>query len=194
MSSLRNCSAYLENIVRCPEVLPISGNFNFHLKSHTDSDADKFSDLLETFGLIQHVSTPTHSSGHILDLVVTQSCYDLLLQTPRTTFFISDHCVIETSMAFPHPELSTKEISLRQYKKIDIENFKNNILNSELYHNPPTDLFNLAKTYDKVLADILDRNAPLLHKTVRPMVPWFNPELKVPITQKNFFRSIKSSY
>ena len=54
------------------------------------------------------------------------------------------------------------------------------ILNSELYHSPPTDLLNLAKTYDKVLEDILDRNAPLLHKTVtvRPMVPWFNPELK----------------
>lgn len=39
-------SAYLENIVMCPEVLLISGDFNFHLDSHTDSDADKFSDLL----------------------------------------------------------------------------------------------------------------------------------------------------
>ena len=98
----------------------------------------------------------------------------------RTTFFISDHCFIETAMAFPRPELSIKEICFRQYKKIDIETFKDNILNSELYHNPPNDLLNLAKTYDKVLADILDRNAPLLHKTVtvRPMVPWFNPELK----------------
>ena len=151
-----------------------------HLDSHTDSDADKFSDLLETFGLIQHVTTPTHSSGHILDLVVTRSCYDLLLQTPRTTLFISDHCFIETAMAFPRPELSIKEICFRQYKKIDIETFQNNILDCKLHHNPPTDLLNLAKTYDKVLTDILDRNAPLLHKTVtvRPMVPWFNPELK----------------
>lgn len=41
-------SAYLENIVICPVVLLISGDFNFHLDSHTDSDADKFLDLLET--------------------------------------------------------------------------------------------------------------------------------------------------
>ncbi|XP_068684753.1 uncharacterized protein [Montipora foliosa] len=174
-------SAYLENIVMYPEVLLISGDFNFHLDSHTDSDADKFSDLLETFGLIQHVTTHTHSSGHILDLVVTRSCYDFLLQIPRTTFFISDHCFIEIAMAFPpRLELSIKEICFRQYKKIDIETFKNNILDSELHHYPSTDLLNLAKTYDKVLTDILERNAPLLHKTVivKPMFPWFNPELK----------------
>ena len=41
-------SAYLENIVICPVVLLISGDFNFHLDSHTDSDADKFLDLLQT--------------------------------------------------------------------------------------------------------------------------------------------------
>ena len=83
-------------------------------------------------------------------------------------------------MAFPRLELSIKEICFHQYKKIDIETFKNNILDSELHHNPPTDLLNLAKTYDKVLIDILDRNAPLLHKTVTvmPMVLWFNLELK----------------
>ena len=39
-------SAHLENIVMCPEVLLISGDINFHLDSHTDSDSDKFSDLL----------------------------------------------------------------------------------------------------------------------------------------------------
>ena len=33
-------SAYLENIVMCPEVLLISGDFNFHLDSHIHSDAD----------------------------------------------------------------------------------------------------------------------------------------------------------
>lgn len=173
-------SAYLENIVMCHVVLLISGDFNFHLDCHTDSDADKFLDLLETLGLIQHVTTPTHSSGHILDHVVTRSCSDLFLQTPCTTIFISDRYVIETAMAFPCPELSIKEIYHCQFKKIDIETFKNNILNSELYHNPATDLLNLAKTYDKVLADILNSIAPLLHKTVtvRPMVPCFNPELK----------------
>ena len=33
----------------------------------------KFNEMLETFGLKQHVSTPTHSPNHILDLLITRS-------------------------------------------------------------------------------------------------------------------------
>ena len=85
---LEEFSAYLENIVMCPEVLLISGDFNFHLDSHTDSDADKFSDLLETFGLIRHVITPTHSSGHILRPVQTH-----YTRTIQHSTLYDRHCI-----------------------------------------------------------------------------------------------------
>ena len=55
---------FLENVVMCPEVLVISGDFNFHLDDLRDNDTKKFMDLLETFSLSQHVSGPTHLSGH----------------------------------------------------------------------------------------------------------------------------------
>ena len=61
-------SQFLENVVMCPEVLVISGDFNFHLDDLRDNDTKKFKDLLETFSLSQHVSGPTHLSGHTLDL------------------------------------------------------------------------------------------------------------------------------
>ena len=41
------------------EVLLISGDFNFHIDDPSDNDAK----TLETFGLSQHVTAPTHSSG-----------------------------------------------------------------------------------------------------------------------------------
>ena len=80
-SSLRPVSAsvfdefsqFLENVVTCPEVLVISGDFNFHLDDLCDNDTKKFMDLLETFRLSQHVSGPTHLSGHTLDLIITPS-------------------------------------------------------------------------------------------------------------------------
>ena len=48
-------SSYLETIVMVPEVLMITGDFNFHIDSPTNPDIKKFMNLLDTFGLIQHV-------------------------------------------------------------------------------------------------------------------------------------------
>ena len=57
----------------CPKVLVISGDFNLHLDDLRDNDTKKFMDLLETSSLLQHVSGPTHLSGHTLDLIVNRS-------------------------------------------------------------------------------------------------------------------------
>ena len=60
---------HLENVVMCPEILIITGDFSFHQNYSTNSDANTSTELLETFGLLQYISLPTHVSGHILDLV-----------------------------------------------------------------------------------------------------------------------------
>ena len=44
-----------------PEALLITGDLNFHINCLSDADARTFVDLLEAFGLIQHVHVPTHS-------------------------------------------------------------------------------------------------------------------------------------
>ena len=75
-------SQFLENVVMCPEVLVISGDFNFHLDDLRDNDTKKFMDLLETFSLSQHVSGPTLLSGHTLDLIITRSSDDVVLASP----------------------------------------------------------------------------------------------------------------
>ena len=61
-------SNYLEDIVLCPEILLITRDFNFHLDDTVNRNTIKFNEMLETFGLKQHVCTPTHSSNHTLDL------------------------------------------------------------------------------------------------------------------------------
>ena len=48
-------SQFLGNVVMCPEVFVISGDFNLHLHDLRDNDTKKFMDLLETFSLSQHV-------------------------------------------------------------------------------------------------------------------------------------------
>ena len=94
-----------------PEVLVISGDFNLHLDDLRDNDTKKVMDLLETFSLSQHVSSPTHLSGHTLDLTITRSSDDVVLAFAKVTFPTSDHFIIQCAIGFPRPALSCKEMT-----------------------------------------------------------------------------------
>ena len=94
-------SQFLENVVMCPKVLVISGDFNLHLDDLRDNDTKKFMDLLETSSLLQHVSGPTHLSGHTFDLIITLLSDDVVLASPKATFPISNHFIIQCPIGFP---------------------------------------------------------------------------------------------
>jgi hypothetical protein len=63
----------IENLAGLPGRLLVVGDFNFHLDVSTNRDAILFLDLLDSNNLIQHVETPTHNRGHLLDLVITRN-------------------------------------------------------------------------------------------------------------------------
>ena len=50
----------------------IVGDFKLHMKDVKDSKNLTFQDLLELFGLIQHVDYPMHKSGHTFDLIIAK--------------------------------------------------------------------------------------------------------------------------
>ena len=64
-------SYYLLTIVLYQEQFLISGDFNIHVDNAEDTDAIKLIDLLESFGLQQHVTCPTHKHAHALVLIIT---------------------------------------------------------------------------------------------------------------------------
>ena len=59
----------------------IREDFNFHVEDVKDMENLGFQDLLQSFGLIQHVDCPAHQSGHTLDLIIAKE---------EDTLFISD--------------------------------------------------------------------------------------------------------
>ena len=71
VSFLNEFSSYMESIILSKDHLLILGDFNIHVDVPTDAYTVKFMDLLESVGLEQHVRGPTHTHGHILDLVIT---------------------------------------------------------------------------------------------------------------------------
>ena len=172
-------STYLESIVISTERLLISGDFNLHIESSEDTNAKKFCELLETFGLIQHVAFPTHTSGHTLDLIISRSINDVIITELESTLALSDHSFIECNLNIPKPNFMVKEIRFRQLKRVDIPTFKNDISSSELCVNSFMDIDELSR-YDTTLSSILDKHAPMTTKrmVVRRVVPWFTDDLK----------------
>lgn len=96
------------------ERLLITGDVNFHLDRRTHNDKKRFVDLLETFGLIQHVIVPTQISGHTLDLVITKSINDIFnditIAGLQNTLLLSVHQFIEFNFNIPRPCLSVSVI------------------------------------------------------------------------------------
>ena len=155
-----------------------SGEFQEHDHSN---NAVRFKELLETFGLSQHVAVSTHISGHILDLVITRSIDDLILGPISTSLPLSDHLIVECFVYFPSPLLSKKSVSFRKLKDIDIDTFKSDILSSTLGSEMSwNDLDDLLKHYSSALSEILDKHAPLKTKTLaaRGKIPWFSTTIK----------------
>ena len=76
------------------EQILFAGDLNIHVDNLCDSDAIKFADLLESFGLQQHVQGSTHKEGHTLDLIITR-CSEIVLAAPlKVDRFISDHASV----------------------------------------------------------------------------------------------------
>ena len=51
--------------------LLLLGNFNIHLDKQEAPNTIIFQDFLDSFGLINHVKQSTHTSSHILDLIIS---------------------------------------------------------------------------------------------------------------------------
>ena len=67
-------SDFLESAVFCAshDHLVITGDFNIHMDVMDDVDAIKLRGLLESTGIKQHVTIPTHISKYTLDLIITR--------------------------------------------------------------------------------------------------------------------------
>ena len=76
--------------------------------------------------------------------------------------------------------LPTKSISYRKIKAIDLQLLCEEMAATKLCQVSPNKLNDLVECYNLTMASIIDRHAPLLTKTftVRPLVPWFNNDIK----------------
>ena len=129
-------SSFLEEIVSVPNRILITGDFNFHIDDQNNREATIFLELISSFNLRQHVLAPTHRLGHTLDLVLTRASENFISVLSTTHYLPSDHAAVTCSLNIGKPGPVKLDITTRKIHAIDIESFRKDILQSELYTSP----------------------------------------------------------
>ena len=174
-SFLNDFQDVLSYLVCLPQKLIVVGDFSIHIDKPSHATT-AFLETLSSFNLQQHVNFPTHIHGHFLDLIICSDDFGLVSSFPSD--FISDHCTVVAELDIIHPpQTSTTSVSYRNLNAIDIDAFKQDILDSPLCTDPANNATDSVSQYNDELRKILDRHAPLKMKIINPKPPnpWLTP-------------------
>ena len=161
---LNEFSGYLGEIIASPGKSLVVGDFNFHVDDLEKQSAASFIDILNTFKLKQHVTFPMHVKGHTLDLVITLDNDDAVSRI-RKGDHLSDHVSVLCDILCYKPPPTTKDVKYRCIRKIDIDQFKQDIRCLDL-GCPGNSTEELVGKYNHSLRQRLDKHAPLRSRTV----------------------------
>ena len=103
----------------------IDGDFNVHFDDTLKSEPLRT--LLESYNLTQHVHSPTHQTGHILDLVVSQTDDNFITSVIVHPDSLSDHHRIELKLRALKPAVQTNTITKREFRNIDANALRSDI-------------------------------------------------------------------
>ncbi|KAE8283704.1 hypothetical protein D5F01_LYC19107 [Larimichthys crocea] len=157
--------------------LIILGDMNLHVDSPSCHSAAEFLQLLDCFNLSQLVDVPTHTKGHTLDLVITDS---IPLSKPQAyDLGVSDRKVIYMEVPSPSPLTRPQhQIRFRNLKNINPAS-----MFLDLQHLLSVN-FSTANDavdfYNKTLSNILDHHAPTKTRLVSffRTAPWYTSQLR----------------
>ena len=119
-----NCKESILNIYISANIeLFFVGDFHIHIDDLNDVNSIHFQKLLNTFNLCQHVSFPTHNSGHVLDLIITNASSNLVTCPFLLGTYISDHKTVCVDIDLPKPNINKVTFSYRPINKINFTDF-----------------------------------------------------------------------
>ena len=172
--------------------LIIAGDVNLHLDITDNSNTVKFKNILNDLDLVQLVNQPTHTAGHILDVIIT---------TPENKFIVKDslivhdpgivgtngiatqqhHYAISFNLNFVKPKTVYKEISYRNIRNLDKQAFLCDLDNCDLEFQlrEMDDVDEMVKLFVTTTVYVLDKHAPCLLKKLpdRPSNSWYTSDL-----------------
>ena len=126
----------------------------------------------------QLVSGSTHKNGHTLGLLLTRSDEVVATQVSIQHDWPSDHSAVTCKLSISKPPEKKSTVTYRHLKKINVENFRQDIMDSALADRHLVDTAQLAARYNNILGTLLDKHAPITSRkmTLRPHAPWFSAQ------------------
>ena len=174
---------FLDRHVLTPGKLLLLGDFNFHVEDPSDTHAQRFVKLLESYNLKQHVTIATHEKGHTLDLVITRSDELCISDIQINNSVPSDHSAVIFDLPLKSPGPPSKTITYRKWKDLDIAALTCDIDESSLtsadVRSSWTSVSEAVQQYDDTLKHIIDKHAPVITKEVkiRPNTSWYTSDI-----------------
>ena len=105
----------------------------------------------------------------------------ITLHDAKITNYLSDHAFVKCKIKLNRPAYEIRKINFRQLKKINTDQLKVDITNSDLCRSKDgLSASEKAILYDKTLSSLLDQHAPIIEKTIKikHTAPWYNTELR----------------
>ena len=127
-------------------------------------DGYKFMTFLDSCDLKQLLNQPTHLHGHTLDLILSPSDQDTIVDV-KTCDFVSDHSLVKCSIVLPHQAAHTpNKVQYRRYHRINMSNFCSDLKNTPFVKSPANAVVDLYEQYVHGLVDVLNKHAPLISR------------------------------
>ena len=169
----------------------ILGDLNFHLDDPNASSTKKFNSILNQLNLIQHISQPTHTAGHILDVLITKpdsklmpesiAVHDPGIMNETGIVSLCHHYAVSCSFSYSKPSPTRKVIQYRNLRDINKEAFEADLAHAQLSSclTKCSDVNEMVEIFDKCLLNLIDIHAPVITRNVieRPNTSWYTSDL-----------------
>ena len=157
----------------------ILGDFNMHIEDPNDYTSKIFVDTMEALGLRQYVVEPTHQKGNILDLIFTETSFQINISQLKMLDFISDHRLVSAT-------INVKKDDVLKITRKKIRNFKevSPAMMMENFHPPHFRLnTNTSEAHTQFILQLqkmLDKCMPekIIKRPRKPQNIWFNNTLQ----------------
>ena len=117
---------------------------------HSSLRPVKFNDIISGCDMVQLVTGPTHTAGHTLDVFIMQSSTSLNVNIDPPVY--SDHSLISAEIRTSETVKTiydTRTTSKSDWTRVDFEAFKQDLLSSMLFINPPVNSDDIFICYDQ---------------------------------------------
>ncbi len=194
---IKEFADFLSELVLAADKVLIVGDFNIHVDNEKDALGSAFIDILNSIGVRQHVSGPTHCRNHTLDLILSHGIDVSGVEILQQSDDVSDHYLVLCKLHIAKTVNSTPCYKYgRTITSSTKDCFVSNLPDLSQFlsiSNSSEQLDDVTETMDSLFSSTLDTVAPLRLRKIKEKspTPWYNEHTR---TLKRAARKMERSW